>query len=310
MTDDKRHALMHAHLRAQDQADEYNVLASMADSPEEAAAYERMEWTLREQADELYAMATEPVPTHEDGDEPTVAVDGDTLMAVFDNRGVPDSQRKRKWTVRGGRIKETRKIGFLFHHTRVAKVVKGELVSAGFGASAQLVRQYEERIAAGDRSPMVEGMQGFGNEHPDITPEQWSRAHALAHRYKDQSYHALTAKNSVLYVNQRFERRTWHGDGANDNYLGHAYDSDLRYDTFDPDEVFLDIATLKDIGDDEGHPLTQLSCHCCWTNKPHDPGKLYVEFLLDRVAPALRLQYDLDFKTNGGRSLREVLAGD
>lgn len=257
-------------------------------------------------------------------------VSRDFLYAVYDQRAVTERGPDNiKWynpfTDLGdisGRSRRTKKRGICFHHTAVA---------GGFGVHQSRVRDWKE--SGIDWSPAVVQYDGTAVEtkwlvepQPEFLGEgdealdRYARAMALADRYRGYvpqkynngvPYHVVVGSNSVLYYNLPWEWVTWHGDGANTWFLGMAWDAKSTADTFDPDDVFTDIEKVVSDGIAEGHFAegVEFTMHCAWTNKPHDAGKTFAEFLVDHAAPKLDATIDLDFKRKPEYlSLREVLA--
>jgi len=147
---------------------------------------------------------------------------------------------------------------------------------------------------------------------------RWARAMALADRYRGYKpadynngvpYHVVSAANSILYYNLPWTWVTWHGNGGNNDCLGLAWDANSTKDTFRWDDMEADLKRVAEDGRAEGHFVDglELTMHCCYTNKPHDAGKEYAEFLMD-IAPRLDATVDLDFKARPEyTSFREVL---
>src|SRR5690606_3905433 len=117
------------------------------------------------------------------------------------------------------------------------------------------------------------------------TLEDWAKAEALAHRFRGDPprqynygvpYHAISGSNSVLYLNLPFEWVTWHGNGANNDFLGYAWDASSLKQTPRADDLIQDLRHLATLARREAHPIEELTAHCCWTNKPSDPGRAFV----------------------------------
>jgi len=255
-------------------------------------------------------------------------VSRDFLYAAYDQRQVTDRGSENiKWynpvTNLGdtsGSSRRTRKKGICVHHT----AVKG-----GFGARSsrtsywkkqgilwQLEVQTPNKVQPANW-PVVIDPEYLGEG--DEALERWARAMALADRYRGYvsdeynrgvPYHAISGANSVLYLNLDGEWVTWHGNGANNHYLGYAWDGNSNHDSFDEDDLMADFETLVATYGAQGHFADELefTAHCAWTNKPSDPGKLFLEFIVDKVAPKLGGTVDLDFKSSSSaKSIGEVI---
>ena len=65
---------------------------------------------------------------------------------------------------------------------------------------------------------------------------------------------------------------------------------------------------LIEIARAEGHPITEFTCHCAWTNKPDDPGAAFIQQVMVPVAGELDIEIDWDFKDRpDARSLSQVV---
>ena len=244
-------------------------------------------------------------------------VEDDRLLAVLDQRHLIEG-RPVKWynpnTRHGdmtGATRLTYKTGVCVHHT----AVKG-----GFGADRNLVRRYQ---AIPDR-PVFEATPGvagpiWSDVRRNLTPDEWARAMALAHRYRGDPqrqynngvpYHVISGGNSVLYLNLPFDWVTWHGNGSNTNFLGYAWDGNSRVETPDVEDQRVDLKHTIDLAREEGHPIGEITVHAAWTNKKDDPGKVYVQEVIEPVADATGCIIQWDFKSNkkGSRSMREIVA--
>lgn len=241
-------------------------------------------------------------------------VDDDVLRVLCDQRDIT-SRPEVKWYnpntklgTRTGSKRLTLKKGVCVHHT----AVKG-----GFGAHKATVQSFLD-------IPFAELMKGQGlrlaNFHGDtdlsrLTHDQVARALAIAARYRGfpkgafnmgVPYHAITGANSVLYLNLPFEWVTWHGNGANTDFLGYGWDASSMDDLIDDNDCSEDLIMVIELGRKGGHPIEELTCHCAWTNKPRDPGKDFIERVMEPVAQKTNCKINWTFKTNGGKSLAEV----
>ena len=236
-----------------------------------------------------------------------VDVSSDFLYAVFDQRDMLD-RPNRKWYSpnttlgdRSGGSRRTRKRGLCFHHTAV---------NGGFGADAWLVKKYRQLGAS------TMDVSRFAELSRELTVDEWSRAMALAHRYRGDPprkfnegvpYHAIMGPNSVLYLNLPFEFVTWHGNGSNNDFIGVGWDALSTAESPAAKDLLADAAYLVDLARDEGHDVVDVTCHCAWTNKPSDPGAEFIESVIVPLSESRNLVIDWDFKTNGAKSLRAVM---
>lgn len=239
-------------------------------------------------------------------------VSHDFLYAVLDQRHLTD-RPKRKWYNHRTRLgdtsgssRRTLKRGITFHHT----AVKG-----GFGADKALVRRYLKEAEENGVD-----MSRFVKSNRVLSPEEWARALALCHRFRGDparkynmgvAYHALSCANSVLVLNLPFEWCTWHGNGSNTHFLGYGWDARSSAESCAPiaHDLIQDVAHVVELARDEGHPMTEFTAHCAWTNKALDPGAEFIELVMMPAAKQLGCSMDLDFKSSyrGSKSLREVL---
>lgn len=244
-------------------------------------------------------------------------VSDDFLFAVFDQRHMT-ARPAIKWYDphtqlgdRAGRSKRTLKKGVCVHHTAVA---------GGFGADKNLIRQYKR-----ESEPFFDGTlwrvpPQSGEHGPIVEPtlDEWARAMALAHRYRGDPprkynygvpYHAISAANSVLYLNLPFDWVTWHGNGSNIDFLGFAWDASSTREKPKPEDHQADLRYFIELARDDGHPIEELTVHAAWTRKPKDPGKDYIEQVMVPVADELGLVINWDFKANkkGTRSMGEIV---
>ena len=242
---------------------------------------------------------------------------------VFDQRNVQDrGSQAIKWynpfTELGDRTGSTRrtlKTGICVHHT----AVKG-----GFGTHKSR-REYWSDVPISRALNMVQpnGKEGEAtwlvwNESGFHDAEHWAECMALADRYRGYvpgeyntgvPYQAIRAASGFVVLNLPFDWVTWHGDGANTDFLGFAWDGDSRYEEPQAEDLYEDLKYVLDLARKENHPIEELTGHCAWTRKPDDPGKPTVEAMA-QLASDESLTINWDFKVSGGRSLREVLDGE
>jgi len=251
--------------------------------------------------------ATERKQTGEDED-----CSGDFLFAVYDQRNLL-SRPRRKWY--SPKTTTSRKKGICVHHTAV---------HGGHGPHRSKVNEYLRRGVQdySASSPwLVAPMDPDYGRAVEPTREEWARAMALACRFRGEpaqkynyglSYQVISAANSVLYLNLPFDWVTWHGNGANRDYLGFAWDMDSRKagpTADDPacEDVLADLQYTLNLARSEGHPIERVTTHSAWTNKPHDPGALFIENVIVPFAEKNALVVDWDFKVEGGRSMAETV---
>ncbi len=219
----------------------------------------------------------------------------DFLFATIDLRHL-QHRAKRKWY----RTSRTKKRGLCFHHSAVL---------GGFGVDRRLVGAYKRGKQSNFELKHVRGLEP--------RPDELARAMALAHRYfgdpprkfnEGVPYHAVHGPNSVLYLNLPFDWVTWHGNGANRDFLGVAWDALSTKESPAANDILEDVGHLVELGRGEGHPLTAITCHCAWTNKPRDPGAEFIETVIVPAAKVHGCVIDWDFKSKKtARSLREVV---
>lgn len=231
-------------------------------------------------------------------------VASDDLRAVYDQRAV-----RHRDEVEWKTNKTSKKRGICFHHT----AVKG-----GFGTRTDRVNYWKRvTITSTPSVPLSNGQSvrtawavppsadrlGEGDE----AIARWARAMALADRFRGYvydagsnggvPYHAVSCTNSVLVLNLPFDWWTWHGNAANEHYLGFAWDGHSAHDTFDRDLLMAQIQYVIGVGRSEGHFTEDLrfTGHCCFSNKSIDPGKAFAEFLVE-IADRCGATIDLDYK--------------
>lgn len=255
-------------------------------------------------------------------------VGSDHLHAVYDQRSVDERGKDNiKWYspnvpigTRKGRARRTYKRGFMVHHT----AVKG-----GASPHKSRIEYWEKQGIAWRVDVDTPGADQIGDwivkPQPEFLGEgdealqRWARAMAVADRYRGftsqkwnrgMPYQDISGPNSVLYLNLPADWVTFHGNGGNNDFIGYAWDGLSGHDTFDEDDLLWDFRKAAEVHRAEGHFADELefTAHCAWTRKPIDPGKLFLEFIVDRVAPDLGAVVNLDFKaTAHARSIREVL---
>jgi len=288
---------------------------------------------LQEEANQLRSMSYatyQALKENEDKDNgESEDVSLDFLYAVYDQRNIDDRGPDNiKWynpfTDIGdtsGSTRLTKKIGICFHHTAVA---------GGFGTHKSrrdawtkngLIWTPNVTMANGEVRQTIWPVQpqeeylGTGDE----ALERWARAMALADRYRGYKssqyntgvpYHVVSGANSVLYLNLPFDWVTWHGNGSNNMYLGFGWDAKSSVDTFNPDDMRKDVLYVIDDGRKNGHFADgiEFTGHCAWTNKPSDPGKEFIELLIE-LAKEVGAEIRMDFKSSSSaKSFSEVLA--
>lgn len=248
----------------------------------------------------------------------------DFLFAVIDQRHVIDSRPKRKWYGpntrlgdRTGGTRRTMKRGVCFHHTGVKN---------GVGPHKTVVEHYRGLVdkSSGMLEPeeIISGVWGLDVRWLQVSSalslNEWARAMALAGRMcgegrKDKynngmPYQVVRCANSVLVLNLPFDWVTWASNGANNDFAAFGWDAKSTVESIDDaDDLIADVEFVVKTMRDEGHPCTEFTGHCAYTNKPFDPG---AEFILKVMKPAAQetgCVIDYDFKVRGARSLGEVL---
>lgn len=249
----------------------------------------------------------------------------EALYAAYNQRMVQDRGAENiKWRNIYAANGLTQKRGICFHHS----AVKG-----GYGTRNDRVEYWTERPLSFTPSvPQPNGVSvvsawpvrpvdGLGEG--DEAHDRWVQAMAIADRYRGHvsaefnrgvSYHAIVHPNRVLYYNLPLSWVSFHGDGANEGFVGFAWDgnsnpSEGEPDTFDPVQMRANIEHVIETGRGEGHfgGGLEFTMHSCWTNKPHDPGRVFAQFLVD-IAPELGATIDMDFKVGNGQSFNDTLA--
>lgn len=252
-----------------------------------SAYYEAIEARSLERARETH------VETHPVGD--------DSFPAVLDQRQIMQG-RPRKWyqlsPTLGDRVggrRATKKIGICCHHTAVHR---------GFGVHDATLQ--DVRASKGPIPKLVE----WPVDKPDADVVE--RALALAARYRGVRgegvpYHAITSANSVLILNLDFHLVSWHGDGANNDYIGWAWDGHSGRESPPVASLCADLRRLISLAREEGHPCDRITTHSVWSRKPSDPGREFVVGVILPVAAEMGCTVDLDEHHGTGRPLREVL---
>jgi len=298
-------------------------LAPQLDDQGAADHVARLSLYLQEEAMHLRSMARAKLEylqeqwDKEDGE--SAPVDHDWLYAVYDQRAVTDRGADNvKWynpftdeNDSSGSTRNTYKRGICFHHTAVA---------GGFGTHGSRRDYWEKQIDSGLWTPKVPQPNGKmvqtewidqprGAAWEELSAAErdqaWVRAMALGDRYRGYKpqqyntgvpYHVVSGANSVLYLNLPFRWVTWHGNGANNWYLGFAWDANSNDDNLHEEDMEADVRRVIEIGRGEGHFADGLefTMHCAFTNKPTDAGRKFAEFLVDladKVGATIRMDY-------------------
>lgn len=251
-------------------------------------------------------------------------VSDDFLYSVIDLRHLMPG-RTRKWyrlspTIpdRTGWDRATKKKRVTFHNTAVFN---------GFGAWGSIVRrylkEYDKLLAANDDIYERPDDSPLWRVKPnqELTPQEWARALALGHRYIGDPkadynhgipYHGLSGPNSVLYLICAFDYVTWHGNGANTDGLGFAWDAkSTKQDISDElaADLIFDVERFVEIARGEGHPAKEFEIHAMYTRKPHDPGHQYIEKVMMPAAKNTNSVIIMNEKANkkGAMTIEEVL---
>lgn len=215
----------------------------------------------------------------------------DFLYAVHDQRTLELEERPRKWK----KWQKTTKVGICFHHTAVFN---------GFGARKHDIQRYLKSVDEFGSDWLVKP-QGDWDDY------QIARHYAIAKRYRRLSYHAIMAPNSVLVLNLPFDFFSFHGNGANRNYLGVAWDALSSRQPIDDvlaRDLQCDLEDLIDRMIADGHKVREFTCHCAWTNKPTDPGRDFILKVMVPVAKRRGITIRWDFKSGSrSKSLGEVV---
>jgi len=273
----------------------------------------------RSRADDLALQASEAASESDERPQTPEATRG--LVAVYDQTRVTERGAENiKWYnpnaplgTRTGRSRRTLKRGICFHHTAIR---------GGFGTRRARVDAWMK--AGGDVSPRVP-VPGGGSQ-----PGEWltlpiqdvgvrARALAVADRYRGfvsdsgnrgVPYHAVYHPGLRLLVrNLPTDWVTWHGDGSNNDFAGWAWDA---HSGSEEPPAELEDAIGNTIEEDRrlGHYASgvEFTVHAAWTNKPRDPGRAFVQRLIE-LAPMFGATIRMDFKaTPRALSIREILA--
>lgn len=204
---------------------------------------------------------------------------------------------------RTGKTRRTKKKGVCVHHTGVY---------TGFGISSARVNSILERAPYLDFAFESEWIIGTSSVKQAVEALALAERYAGQHTYGGVPYHGILARNRVLYFNLPMEWVTWHGNGANTDFLGFAFDMHSGRERFG-DEGMLTVLQARealelfiDTARDDGHDIREITVHGAWTNKPKDPGAQTITEVIEPVADRKGLRIDWDFKTNGGRSMAEM----
>lgn len=281
--------------------------------------------------DEHEALPAEAEAEKERGDAEEIK--DDFLFAVVDQRHLIE-RPSIKWYNpftnigdRTGKSRLTKKKGMCFHHSAVTNGF-GPRKSVLLDYKGDVVREFDldedaldtEAIAANDVLGYADKDAAIWTRlNQEITGKQWARAMAIAGRMRGEGpkdrfnngvpYQAIRCANSVLVLNLPFDWVTWHGNGSNTDFIGFGWDANSRKENIeDADDLIADVVFTVELARSEGHPVTEFTCHCCWTNKPTDPGAEFIELVMIPAAEKLGVTIDFDFKANRKyRSIREVL---
>jgi hypothetical protein len=271
---------------------------------------------------EEYEAQPEQVEAEKESGE-TEDVFDDFLFAVIDQRHLLD-RPKRKWYTtntqlgdRTGGSRLTLKRGVCFHHTAVYH---------GAGARKAVRAKYDKLVAGAvhmlDREMILSAAWGGDAKwlqlNQDLTPDQWARAMAVAGRMRGEGpndaanngfpYQVIRCSNSVLVLNLPFEMVTWASNGANTDFAAFGWDAHSTKEGIeDADDLCADVEFTVKTMRDEGHPCTEFTAHCAYTNKPTDPGAEFISKIMEPVAKETGCTIDYHFKVRGARSIGEVL---
>lgn len=312
---------------------------TVVSDPQLIADLKELQQRLGEDAAELHHYAMQRITAEEEAQQKAAGesedVSDDRFLALYDQRAVLDRGPDNvKWYNpftdlgdRSGRTRRTKKKGLCAHCTAVP---------GGFGVHKGRVRFWES--AGLDWTPSVPQPNGelaqaswvvqpsaeVIDNYSGSDLEAYARMMAIGDRYrgfKPQKYNygvpyqGISAANSCLYYNLPFEWVTFHGNGANTDFLGYAWDGHSKKDTitdgpgkYQASDLLADCERLVDDARAEGHSMEEITCHGCWTPKPFDPGKDFILMVLVPLSESRNMKIDWDFKTNGGISMREMVA--
>jgi hypothetical protein len=252
---------------------------------------------------------------HEANDDEDTAV-GDDIICVYDMRKLL-TRPKRKWYAPGRRT--TKKKGICVHHTAVKdgfgvhRPTRYAFAQGISGVRAGVMSSWNETL-----TKLVEDKALFRNAfNEDNSDDALARMHALGSRYRGrklggaygagQPYHAITGANGVLYLNLPFAWVTWHGNGANSEFIGYAWDGNSTKESAPVDTVIDSIVMLAKIMKSEGHRCDELTVHSAWTNKPHDPGAEFIEDIIIPAAEKIGAVVHTEFSSGKGRPISGIL---
>ncbi len=225
----------------------------------------------------------------------------DSLPAVLDQRMMmaPSQGRgERKWYLksksisRTGGQRKTKKTGLCFHHTAV---------EGGFGIHKSTLRLAQNgTLALPQLTKWPNGIHG----------DKADRAMALAARIRGvrgtgQSYHVFRCQSGVLVLNLSFDLVSWHGNGANNDHIGWAWDA-LSSQELPPADMIAEIVYTVKLARKEGHPIDRFVTHSMYSNKPRDPGRQFVEEIMIPAARLTGCTIDFDMSAGKGRPLSTV----
>lgn len=196
-------------------------------------------------------------------------------------------RNRRKWN---GPSRNRKKKGICLHHTAIAGGMRGpSKVPPGW---PERVRDFKHGLLKTDT--LIRLAYRVAGQGP---------------RYTGQSYHVWSTRLSGgLIFNLPFDFRTWHGDGANDDFLGYAIDYHSGKDSlWDLQLERIKLTRTVARARDEGHPIEELTVHGAWANKPIDPGAEVIREIMEPVAAGVGLTIDYDFKRPGCTSIGEML---
>lgn len=217
-------------------------------------------------------------------------VDARTEIMLADIRMVRERNRT-KWS-RPHRNKK--KVGICLHHTAIA----GGMAGPRTLPSAEEARWLSRLLPKAANRAI----------HDDLRRLAYRIAGQGPH-YHGQSYHVWSTRmHGGLIFNLPFDSRTWHGDGANDDYLGYAIDYHSgKEKLWDIDLERRKLKHTISAARDEGHPIELLTVHGAWANKPIDPGAEVIREVMKPVAKDWGLHINYDVKRPGCTSIREML---
>lgn len=269
-----------------------------------------------ETLERLVEFATHEQPDPSDVDPEDDVAEASSLMVIDQSHMM---KRDVKWyglssgdddTV--GSTRSTRKRGVCYHHTAVRR---------GFGVKEPVLKLLTPKVLNGDYSGIVMPGSLLHVSGPKaITPIvaaycarfRGDMPASLRARDPDtgleikygESYHwVFSEKHKLLLHNLPDRLVSWHGNGANNWYLGFAWDGDSRYDIPNPYDIMEALGVVYDTDPE----MDTITTHSQWTNKPHDPDAWHIANVILPFARKRNLKVDLDFATNGGQSMNLIL---